>query len=80
MEALLTATAGPGGQGSSLTRLSEAYRRGDIVPDPAEPEWQAIRLHLVPAVNVLITEALARAGATREDLRQERARRRGSSR
>ena len=34
MEALLAATAGPDGQGCSLTRLTEAWPRGDIVPDP----------------------------------------------
>ena len=35
-----------------------------------------MRLHLVSAVNALIAEALARSGATREDIRQERTRRR----
>lgn len=55
-------------QGCSLTRLTEAFRRGDTVPDPTGPERQAIGLHLVPTVNMLIEEALARSGATREDL------------
>ena len=52
--------------------------QGDIVPDPTEPERQAIGLHLAPAVNALIAEALARSGATREDIRQEKLRRRGT--
>ena len=76
MEALLASTREANGEGCSLTRLSEAYRRGDIIPDPTEPERRAMRLHLVPAVNALIAEALARSGATREDIRQERTRRR----
>ena len=77
MEALLAATAGTDGQGCSLTRLTEARRRGNFVPDPTEQEREALSLHLVPAVEVLIAEALARSGATKEDLRQERDYRRG---
>ena len=80
MEALLAATAGPDGQGCSLTRLTEAWRRGDIVPDPREQEMKALSLHLVPAVNALIEEALARAGVARDNMQQERNRRRGPSR
>ena len=38
MEDLLSATAEPDGQGCTLTRFSEAYRRGDIVPDPTDAE------------------------------------------
>ena len=78
MEHLLAATTEPDGQGCSLTRFTEACRRGDIIPDPTEPERQAIGLHLAPAVNTLIAEALARSGATREDIRQEKLRRRGT--
>ena len=78
MEHLLAATTEPDGQGCSLTRFTEACRRGGIVPDPTEPERQAIGLHLAPAVNALIAEALARSGATREDIRQEKLRRRGT--
>ena len=78
MAHLLAATTEPDGQGCSLTRFTEAYRRGDIIPDPTEPERQAIGLHLAPAVNALIAEALARSGATREDIRQEKLRRRGT--
>ena len=79
MENLLAATAELDGQGCSLTRLTEAFRRGSIVPNPTEQEISAISFHLIPAVHVLIDEALARSGATREDLQQERTRRRGSS-
>ena len=79
MENLLAATAELDGQGCSLTRLTEAFRRGSIVPNPTEQEIRAISLHLMPAVNVLIDEALARSGATREDLQQERTRRGGPS-
>ena len=60
MEDLLSATADPDGQGCTLTRFSEAYRRGDIVPDPTDAERGAIGRHLVPAVNTLIAESLAR--------------------
>ena len=77
MEDLLSATAEPDGQGCTLNRFSEAYRRGDIVPDPTDAERGTIGRHLVPAVNTLIAEALARSGATREDIPQERTRRRG---
>ena len=71
---LLNASRGPDGHGCTLTRLTEAWRRGDIVPDPAEQEQQAIGVYLMPAVNVLINEALTRAGATREDMWEERIR------
>ena len=78
--ALLSATSEADGEadgeGCSLTRLFEAYRRGDIIPEPTEPERMAIRLHIVPTVNALIAEALGRSGATRDDIRQERIRRR----
>ena len=74
-ENLLAATTGLDGSGCSLTRFTEAWRRGDIVPDPTEAEWQAMTLHLAPAVNALVTEALARSGATWEELQQERNRR-----
>ena len=77
MEDLLRATAEPDGKGCSLIKFTEAFRRGSIVPDPTKQEWNAISLHLVPAVNALIEEALARSGATREDIRQEMTRRRG---
>ena len=77
IEALLEATRGPDGHECTLTRFTEAYRRGNVVPDPTEQEQEALSLYLVPAVNTLIDEALARSGATREDLQQERNRRRG---
>ena len=77
VESLLAATLGPDGSGCSLTRFTEAWRRGDIAPDATETEWQAMALHLAPAVGALVTEALARSGATREDLQQERNRRKG---
>ena len=77
MEELLRATTGPDGQGCRLTELSEASRRGDLMPELSEPEHEAVGRHLVPAVNVLITEALARSGGTREDIQEERHRRRG---
>ena len=76
MDALLAATAGSDGQGCTLTRLTEAWRRGEIVPDPTEVELKAISAHLAPAVNALIDEALARSGVTREDLQQRRRRHR----
>ena len=72
VESLLAATKGPDGTGCSLTRFTEAWRRGGVVPDPTEAERQAMNRHLAPAVGALVTEALARAGATREELRQER--------
>ena len=42
------------------------------MPDLSEPEWEAMRHYLALAVNALITEALAKSGAAREDLRRER--------
>ena len=77
MEELLRATAGPDGRGCRLTALSEAYRRGDSIPDLSDSELEAVKRHLLPAVDSLITEALARCEATKKDLRQERRRRRG---
>ena len=74
VENLLAATMGPEG-GCSLTRFTEAWRRGSIVPDPTEAERQALTHHLAPAVGALVAEALARSGATREELQQERNRR-----
>ena len=75
MEELLTATAEPDGQGCRLTAFSEAYRRDERMPKLSEPEQEAVGRHLEPAVNMLITEALARSGGTREDIQQERNRR-----
>ena len=77
MENLLAATKGPDGTGCSLSRFTEAWRRRDFAPDPTEAEWQTMNLHVAPAVNALATEALARSGATKEDMEQERDRRRG---
>ena len=72
MEELLSATSEPDGQGCRLTAFSEAFRRGDIMPELSGPEGEAVGRHLAPAVNALITEALARSGGTWEDIRQER--------
>ena len=74
MEELLRTTA-PHGQGCRLTKLSEAFRQGDIIPDLSDSELEAVTRYLLPAVNALITEALARCGATREHIDQERLRR-----
>ena len=76
VESLLAATKGPDGTGCSLTRFTEARRRWDFAPDPTETERQAMALHLAPAVGALVAEALTRSGANREELRQERNRRR----
>ena len=70
IEALLEATKGPDGHGCTLTKFTEAFRRGDIVPDATEQEREAISLYLVPAVNALIEEALSRSGATRDILQR----------
>ena len=79
MEELLSATAGPDGQGCRLTGFSEAFRRGDLMPELSEPEQEAVRRYLAPAVNMLIAEALARSGGTREDIQEERQRRRSGA-
>ena len=76
MEELLRATTEPDGRRCGLTELSEAFRRGHIIPDLTDSELEATKSHLLPAVNALITEALARCGATRDDIQQERLRRR----
>ena len=70
MENLLAATAGPDGLGCSLTAFTEAHQRYEPAPDLSEPEWEAVRRYLPTAVDALITEALARSGAVREDLRR----------
>ena len=79
MEAMLEATREQDGTRCTLTRFTEAWRRGNIVPDPTETEWQAMTLHLATAVNALVTEALARSGATRKKLQRELASRREHS-
>ena len=79
MEELLRATAEPHGRRCRLTELSEAHRRGDIVPDLNDSDLEAVKRYLLPAVNALITETLARCGATREHMEQERLRRRFQS-
>ena len=76
MEEIVKATAEPHGLGCRLTALSEAFRRGEIIPDLSDSELEAVIRYLPPAVNALITEALARCGATRDDIQQERLRRR----
>ena len=72
MENLLAATTGPDGSGCSLTAFSEAYRRGTEYPGMSEGELEAVKRWAKPAISALITEALARSGAAREDLRRER--------
>ncbi len=72
MEDLLAATTGPDGLGCRLTESSEAFRKHRPMPKLSGPEWEAVRRYLATAVNALITEALARSGAAREDLRRER--------
>ena len=72
MENLLAATTGPGGLGCSLASFTEAYLREEPAPELSEPEWDAVRRCLPLAVDALITEALARSGAGREDLRRKR--------
>ena len=76
MEDLLRATADSDGRRCRLTELSEAHRRGDIEPDLSDSDLEAVKRYLLPAVNALITEALAKCGATREHIEQERLRRR----
>ena len=76
MEKLLKGTTEPDGRRCCLTEFSEAFRRGDVMPKLTDPEQEAVRRHLLPAVNMLIAEALARSGGTREDIQEERQRRR----
>ena len=63
MENLLAATTGPGGQGCRLTEFSEAYRKGTPYPDMREGELEAVKRWTTPAIDALITVALARSGA-----------------
>ena len=72
MESLLAATTGPGGLGCSLAAFTEAYLRDEPAPEISAPEWEAVRSCLPTAVDALITEALARSGAAREDLWRKR--------
>ena len=73
MENLLAATTGPDGLSCSLTAFSEAYRRGTEYPGMSDREMEAVKRWARPAIGALITEALAKSGATREDLRRGRA-------
>ncbi len=70
MENLLAATTGPGGSGCRLTAFSDAYLRGTEYPGMSDEELEAVKRWARPAIGALITEALARSGATREDLRR----------
>ena len=72
MENLLAATIGPDRRECSLTGFSEAYRKGTPHPDMREGELEAVKRWIRPAIDALITEALARSGAAKEDLRRER--------
>ena len=76
MEELLRATTKADGRRCRLTDLSEAHRRGDIVPDLSDSDLEAVKRYLVPAVNTFITEALAQCGATKEHIEEETLRRR----
>ena len=70
MENLLAATTGPGGTGCSLTAFSDAYRKGTEYPGMSDGELEAVKRWARPAIDTLVTEALAQAGATREDWRR----------
>ena len=70
MENLLAATTGPDGSGYRLTAFSEAYRRGAEYSGMSDGELEAAKRWIRPAIDALITEALARSRATREDLRR----------
>ena len=72
MEDLLAVTTGPDGTRCRLTEFSEAYRRDAPMPELSGLEGEAVRHCLATAVDALITEALARSGAAKEDLRRER--------
>ena len=68
IENLLAATTGPDGTKCSLTAFSEAFRRDTPYPGMSDGELEAVKCWAKPAIGALITEALARSGATREDL------------
>ena len=65
---LLAATTGPDGLGCSLAAFSEAFRRDTPYPGMSDGELEAVKRWARPAIGALIEEALARAGADREDL------------
>ncbi len=74
IENLLAATKTPDWLGCSLTAFSLAYRRDTKYPDLSDGEREAVERWIRPALDGLITEALVRSGATREDLRREQRR------
>ncbi len=74
IENLLAATATPDGLGCSLTAFSLAYRRDTEYPNLSDGELDEVKRWIRPAIAALITEALARSGATRDDLRREQRR------
>ena len=72
MANLLAATATSDGSGCRLTAFSEAYRRNTPYPEISDEELAAAKCWIEPALDGLITEALTRSGAARDDLHQER--------
>ena len=48
MEELLSTTVEPSGQGCRLTAFSEAFRRGELMPELSEPEREAIGQPVLP--------------------------------
>ena len=72
MENLLAATTGTDGLGCSLAAFTEAHLRDEPAPELSEREREAVGSCLLLAVDALITEALTRSGAARDDLQRQR--------
>jgi len=66
MNDLIAATTAPGQPGCSLTRFTEALRRGTPMPHPTDCEMQALDRYFLPAAEALIAEAMASAHVTFE--------------
>ena len=53
-------------------RLLRGLPKSTPYPDMSDRELEVVKRWIRPAIDALITEALARSGATREELRRER--------
>ena len=66
MNDLIAATTAPDKPGCSLTRFTEAMRRGAPMPHPTDREIRALNRYFLPAAEALIAEAMATAHVTFE--------------
>lgn len=66
MNDLIAATTAPDKPGCSLTRFTEAVRRGTPIPQPTDREIRALDRYFLPAAEALVAEAMTTAHVTFE--------------